>query len=85
MLRRGGGEMEERLDGLKPGEGGAVTRLVMAPDRAASLIRLGLRPGTEIRCLRRAPLGDPAVYRFRGTTAAIRQKDAREIVIKKGS
>ena len=74
--------MPGTLDRLGPGERGIVARLMLAPEQAASLTRLGLRPGTEILCLRRAPLGDPAVYRFRGTTAAIRKRDAAQVEIK---
>ena len=73
--------MANSLDRLEPGEQGTVARLLLSPARAASLIRLGLRPGTEVLCLRRTPLGDPTVYRFRGTEAAIRRKDARKVIV----
>lgn len=78
---KGGIRMVETLDQMPPGERGTVARIALGPVRAASLIRLGLCPGTEIRCLRRAPLGDPTVYRFRGTDIALRQKDAAGIQI----
>lgn len=71
--------MAETLDRLAPGERGTVAQIALGPMRAASLTRLGLCPGTEIRCLRRAPLGGPTIYRFRGTDVALRQKDAAGI------
>ena len=43
--------------------------------------RLGLIPGAGIACLRRVPLGDPAVYRFGGLTAAMRRGDAAGIIV----
>ena len=73
--------MEIGLDRLEPGETGWVLRLALPPERAAALTRLGLIPGTEIRCLRRAPLGDPAAYRWRDTTAALRRRDAAGVVV----
>lgn len=73
--------MEMTLDRLGPGERGTVTRLLLSPQEASSLTRLGLRPGTAIRCLRRTPLGDPTVYRFRGTEVAIRRKDAAGVQV----
>ena len=75
--------MEISLDRLKPGERGRVSELRLPPERAAGLLRLGLLPGTELRCQRRCPLGDPAVYRFRGTDLALRKKDAARIVVRR--
>ena len=43
--------------------------------------RLGLVPGTEVRCLRRLPLGDPAVYRWRDIDVALRNRDASRIEV----
>ena len=73
--------MEIGLDRLEPGEAGTVLRLALPPERAAALTRLGLIPGTEIRCLRRSPLRDPAAYRFRGTVIALRRSDSARITV----
>ena len=48
-----------------------------------ALSRLGLTPGTEVLCLRRLPLGDPAVYRWRGTSVALRNRDASRVEVRK--
>ena len=53
-----------------------------APRRAQSLTRLGLVPGTEAECRRRAPLGDPTLYRWRGTDIALRRAEAEQIEVK---
>ena len=74
--------MKLTLDRLGPGERGMVTRLLLSPRAASSLTRLGLGPGTEVLCLRRTPLGDPTVYRFRGTDVAIRRRDAEGIQLR---
>lgn len=70
---------------LRTGERGVVTVLRLSPARAAPLVRLGLLPGTEVRCLRRSPLGDPTAYRFRGTSVALRRVDARRIGVTEAS
>ena len=73
--------MEIGLDRLEPGQRGPVLRLELPPSRAAAPARLGLIPGAGIACLRRVPLGDPAVYRFGGLTAAMRRGDAAGIIV----
>ena len=75
--------MEIGVDRLEPGEAGTVLRLALPPERAAALTRLGLVPGTAVICLRRSPLGDPAAYRWRETTVALRCRDAAEILVKR--
>ena len=64
------------LADLAEGQGGTVIRLGLPPSDAGALTRLGLRPGTEVVCRRRLPLGDPVVYRWRGTDVALRRRDA---------
>lgn len=70
-----------RLTDLKAGMRGVVRKLELPSEQAGDLLRLGLIPGTEVICLRRCPLGDPTVYRFRGTDAAIRRGEAGRILI----
>ncbi|KAA3611618.1 MAG: ferrous iron transport protein A [Planctomycetota bacterium] len=50
----------------------------LAADR---LRELGFCPGTEVRMERRAPLGDPVVFRLRGTLLCLRRTEARRIAI----
>ena len=67
---------------LLPGEGGIVCTVQLPGEKAAALTRLGLVPGTEVRCLRRSPLGDPAAYEFRSTVLALRGCDTQHIHLK---
>lgn len=48
---------------------------------AQRLLDLGLLPETPIRALRRAPLGDPTVFEFRGYRLCLRQNEAELIEI----
>ena len=43
---------------------------------------LGFLPGTEVSLLRRAPLGDPAVYALRGTQFCLRRSEAARIRVR---
>ena len=63
--------MNPGLSDLRPGQ-----CAVLAGGCSADLLRLGLRPGTELRCLRQCPLGGPGLYRFRGAVYALRRRDA---------
>ena len=49
---------------------------------SASLTKMRSQvPGTEVLCLRRLPLGDPTVYRWRGIDVALRRRDASRIEV----
>ena len=51
--------MELTLEKLKDGEKGVVERLTLTGPTKRRLIEMGNTPGTEVRVLKRAPLGDP--------------------------
>lgn len=40
------------------------------------LADLGFLPGTEVRVVRRAPLGDPTVFELRGFQLCLRRSEA---------
>ena len=67
------------LSELRPGERGVVTTVAEDARAARRLLDLGLLPGTEVRAIRRAPLGDPAVYELRGARLCLRREDARHV------
>jgi ferrous iron transport protein A len=46
------------------------------------LLDLGFIPGTEVRVLKRAPLGDPVVYHLRGTRLCLRRSEADRIRVR---
>ncbi|HHY91525.1 MAG TPA: ferrous iron transport protein A [Clostridiales bacterium] len=45
------------------------------------LLDLGLVPGTQVKILRKSPLGDPTAYEIRGASVALRKKDASNILV----
>jgi ferrous iron transport protein A len=46
------------------------------------MLDLGLVPGTRVRHLRRAPLGDPSVYELRGIQLSLRRSEAARIRVR---
>ena len=64
------------LDTLAPGEAGIIAHLEGDPGVARRLMELGLVPGTEVRMVRRAPLGDPIELSVRGVHLSLRRSEA---------
>ena len=67
------------LSDLPVGARAVVVSLDAPPALAARLTALGFLPETEVRCRRRAPLGDPRVYELRGTQLCLRRSEARRV------
>jgi Fe2+ transport system protein FeoA len=70
------------LSRLDPGRRAIIARV--DPDRALGrrLLDLGFVPGSQVRVVRRAPLGDPVAYEVRGTQLCLRGEDARHIWVR---
>lgn len=49
---------------------------------ADRLLDLGFLPGTPVRMVRRAPLGDPCVYEVRGTRLCLRRTEAERVRVR---
>jgi ferrous iron transport protein A len=67
------------LAALRPGARARVQRVEADGPLGQRLLDLGFLPGTEVRAIRRAPLGDPAVYELRGTQLCLRRSEAKRI------
>lgn len=73
-----------RLSEISVGQSATVVRLGNSRVVALRLLELGLLPGTEVRVLRRAPMGDPIELRLRDYSLSIRQEEARQIEVAVG-
>ncbi len=60
---------------------GCVVRVHGADEVADRLRELGLTAGTPVSFVRRAPLGDPLCFRFRGIELCLRRDEARRVEI----
>lgn len=66
------------LSQLQPGESG---RLVADTRPSARLASLGFVAGTEVRVVRRAPLGDPVELELRGYRVCLRADQVDELTV----
>ena len=63
---------------------GACARVVAVDPQSPigrRLLDLGFVPGTAVRVLRRAPLGDPVEYELRGYRLCLRRSEAARIAV----
>ena len=71
------------LDTLAPGETGVVEDLAGDGPVEQRLRDLGLVPGTLVRTLRRAPLGDPTEYELRGYRLCLRRTEGARVRVRR--
>ncbi len=73
---------DKLLSDLAAGAGGVIRDMLAGHDENITRLReLGLVPGTKIRVVRRAPMGDPIEVSVRGSRLAMRRSEARQIHI----
>jgi Fe2+ transport system protein FeoA len=69
------------LASLAPGDEAVIAALDTSTPEGARLGDLGFLPGTPIRVLRRAPLGDPIEYELRGYRLCLRRSEASRVLV----
>lgn len=79
MAREAAKIEEMALSEIRVGESAIVASLELPHDVRDHLMHLGFLPEATIDVLRRAPAGDPTVYRVEGAEIALRQETARHI------
>ena len=67
------------LADVEPGAGARVSAVDGATALGRRLLDLGFVPGTDVRVVRRAPLGDPVEYELRGYRLCLRRSEALRI------
>jgi Fe2+ transport system protein FeoA len=72
---------EALLSELPIGATGTVLRVGGARGVARRLMEMGLLPGTRVRIVRLAPLGDPLELRLRSYSLSLRRAEAASIAI----
>ena len=70
-----------RLSELEPDEEGVVAKILGKGLIARRMADMGLTPGTRIRVLRKAPLGDPIEFEVRGYNLSLRRDEASLVLI----
>lgn len=70
------------LSDAKIGTSGVVDLVDLPEEVSHYLAHLGFLPGASIEVLRRAPAGDPRVYRIDGVEVGLRNETARHIFLR---
>lgn len=73
------------LADLKIGSSGKITAVGGEGALRLHLLDMGLIPGTAVKVIKAAPLGDPIEIFVRGYELTIRKADASVIVIERGA
>ncbi len=63
------------------GSTGVLERIDLPKEVSHYLAHLGFLPGTSVEILRRAPAGDPRVYRIDGIEVGLRNETAKHIFL----
>jgi ferrous iron transport protein A len=71
------------LSEIPVGESAVVASLELPDEFRDHLMHLGFLPEATIDVLRRAPAGDPTVYRVEGAEIALRRETARYIHVRR--
>ena len=68
---------------LKEGKTGMTLKIKQIDDSSLKerLMTMGLTPGTKIKVLRAAPLGDPVAISVRSYNLALRRADAEKVTV----
>ncbi|BAX91790.1 FeoA family protein [Mycobacterium shigaense] len=79
----GGPGSPTALAELAPGQRATIVGVTSAtPSVVAGRLRqLGFRPAAHIEVIRRAPMGDPTIYRVQDTELCLRRREARLIEV----
>jgi Fe2+ transport system protein FeoA len=69
------------LSDARVGTTGTITSVDLPDEVSHHLAHLGFLPGTSVEVLRRAPAGDPTVYRIDGVEVGLRNETAEHIYL----
>ena len=72
------------LSDLREGERAVIHMLKTDDSTAARLRGIGFSEGTEVFCAGSGLFKDPAAYRVKGALIALRYRDARGVLCRKG-
>ena len=74
--------MKASLADLRPGQAAEIVSIDCDRRMSRRLMEMGLLPGTQVRVVRVAPLGDPLELRLRDYSLSVRRKEAAQISVR---
>ncbi len=75
--------MSITLGDLDIGDAGMVSGYAGGGNYRRQLLAMGLTPGTPLKVVRRAPLGDPIELEVRGFSLSLRRDEAQCVLVNK--
>ncbi len=69
------------VENITPGTSAVITGITGDPMIKRRLMEMGVIPGSTLRLIRWAPLGDPAECQIRGYKLSIRRSEAAMITV----
>lgn len=73
--------VERKLSELEPGENGVVTRIKGNGVSRRRILDMGVVKGSEIKVIRRAPLGDPVEFEIKDYNLSLRKREAEHVYV----
>lgn len=73
--------MKKTLDNLNTGQSGLIYEINTSNYIKKRLLNLGIIKNTKIKSLYKSPFKDPTTYLVRNSIIALRNKDAKNIII----
>ncbi|RLE92307.1 MAG: iron transporter [Thermoprotei archaeon] len=73
--------MSKRLSELEPGDTAVIVRIEGSGAVARRMADMGLIPGTKVKVVRKAPLGDPIEFEVRGYNLSLRRNEAELVIV----
>lgn len=71
----------QSLIDIPVGDSARVLNILTIGANRRRLLDLGLVPGSQVEVIRRSPAGNPTAYLIKGTLIALRNEDARQILV----
>ena len=73
--------MELQLNNLEPEQKGVVVNIKGSGATRRRIMDMGIVRGSEIKVIRRAPLGDPVEFEIRDYNLTLRKREAERIYV----
>ena len=73
--------MQKKLSELEPGEKAIIVKVQGSGALRRRLLDMGLIRGTEIKMVRKSPLGDPLEFLVKGYNLSLRKRECENVYV----
>jgi len=71
----------KKLSELEPGDKGVVTMIRGSKASRRRILDMGIVKGSEVKVIRRAPLGDPVEFEVKDYNLSLRKHEAEQVYV----